>query len=142
VSSRRNPLRKQPHAENPEYRERRRAYERSWYAAHKDEISARRRRNRAENPDYARKRGKYYDLKRRYGLSAEDYNALLARQGGVCAICGKQPSQTLCVDHNRKTRKVRRLLCRKCNLGIGHFDDDPRLLRAATDYLEAFEDDE
>ena len=73
-----------------------------------------------------------------YGLSIEDYNALLAQQGGACAICRKQPEQRLCVDHCHVTKKVRRLLCRRCNLGIGYFHDDPSLLRLAAAYLEAF----
>ena len=38
-------------------------------------------------------------LKRSYGMSRADYDALLESQGGVCAICGKPSEKTLCVDH-------------------------------------------
>jgi Autographiviridae endonuclease VII len=73
-----------------------------------------------------------------YGLSLHDYKALLATQGGACAVCRKKSPRTLCVDHCHATKKVRRLLCHRCNLGIGQFNDDPRLLRLAAAYLEAF----
>jgi hypothetical protein len=73
-----------------------------------------------------------------YGLSLQDYRALLTTQGGVCAICRKKSPRALCVDHCHVTKKVRRLLCHRCNLGIGQFNDDPRLLRRAVTYLEAF----
>jgi Recombination endonuclease VII len=65
---------------------------------------------------------------------------LLKRQGGACAICCKKSTRPLCVDHCHVTRRMRGLLCRTCNLGIGHFNDDPRLLRTALAYLEAFQD--
>jgi Recombination endonuclease VII len=139
------PRKKQRYAEDPEYRARMRAYNRAWVAAHREEINARQRRRWAENPELRQKQSAYrarsqrkVHLKYYYGLSVEDYNALLARQGGTCAICRKPSRQRLCVDHCHLTRQVRRLLCRKCNLGIGYFDDDPRLLRAAAAYLEAF----
>jgi AAA domain/Recombination endonuclease VII/Homeodomain-like domain len=73
-------------------------------------------------------------IKRRYGLSREAFDALLARQGGVCGICKKH--RPLCVDHCHVTGKVRGLLCHKCNRGLGHYNDDPDLTRAATAYLE------
>ena len=128
--------------EDPEHAEKIRAYNRAWYAAHKEEITARRRRSWAENArwksDEWAHRSRNRRLRSSYGLSIEGYNALLARQGGACAICRKQPEQRLCVDHCHVTQKVRRLLCRRCNLGIGYFGDDPRLLRRAAAYLEAF----
>src|SRR5262245_37438199 len=128
--------------EDPEHAEKVRTYNRAWYAAHKEAITARQRRDWAENPywkseEWAR-RSRNRRLKVMYGLTIEDYDALLARQGGACAICRKPPEQRLCVDHCHTTKKVRRLLCRRCNLGIGYFGDDPRLLRRAAAYLEAF----
>ena len=60
-----------------------------------------------------------------------------ARQGGVCGICKRQSGMRLCVDHCHATGRVRGLLCRTCNSGLGFYQDDPRLTRAATAYLEA-----
>ncbi len=44
------------------------------------------------------------------------------------------------VDHNHDTGKVRGILCRSCNLALGMFKDDKRLVRIALAYLEFFED--
>src|SRR5262245_33635531 len=83
-----------------------------------------------------RKSNRSFKLKANYGISLEDYQRMLERQGGVCAICKKKSDETLCVDHCHRTRKLRSLLCRKCNSGLGCFDDDPTLLRAAAAYVE------
>src|SRR5206468_1902230 len=57
----------------------------------------------------------------------------------MCAICKERPVERLCVDHHHPTELIRGLLCRLCNLGLGHFKDDIARLRAAIAYLEAFE---
>ena len=74
----------------------------------------------------------------KYGLSPEAFAGLLEKQDGECAIC-KQPLKTgrnIAVDHCHITGTVRGILCRFCNLGIGHFDDDSVRIRAAVAYLE------
>lgn len=77
---------------------------------------------------------------RKYGIAQADYDALLERQGGVCASCGSAPTKgkglRLVVDHDHTTGRVRGLLCLSCNCAIGHAEDDPRRLRAMADYLE------
>ena len=75
-----------------------------------------------------------YHLKRRYGISAEDADAMLAAQSGVCAICRAAPARH--VDHDHATGAVRALLCFNCNGGLGQFRDDPSLLHLAAFYLE------
>jgi hypothetical protein len=60
---------------------------------------------------------------------------MLAAQGGKCKICRKRPAR-LYIDHDHETFKLRGLLCVKCNCGIGCFDDNPRLLKAAQQYVE------
>jgi len=79
-------------------------------------------------------------LKRSYGITQSDYEDLLKRQNGKCAICGlleeKHRSKVLNVDHNHKTKKVRGLLCNNCNRGLGHLKDSIKNLKKAIKYLE------
>lgn len=80
-------------------------------------------------------------LRRRFGMTLEEYDALLKKQDNACAICKKQhaqhrPGTNLPIDHCHTTGKVRGLLCDFCNQGIGSLMDSPELLRAAADYLE------
>lgn len=74
-------------------------------------------------------------LKKRFGMSLQEYEEKLARQGGVCEICGIPKDEVLDVDHNHSTGKVRGLLCFRCNSGLGMFGDEPELLLKAVDYL-------
>jgi protein-arginine kinase activator protein McsA len=82
-------------------------------------------------------------IKRKFGLTKEDYKSLLKSQDWVCAICGnfetktvKGRVQSLSVDHCHTTGEVRGLLCNACNTAIGNFKDDPELLRKAASYIE------
>ena len=74
-----------------------------------------------------------YHLRRRYGITAEDADAMLEAQGGLCAICRAAPAAH--VDHDHVTGAVRALLCFNCNGGLGQFKDDPDLLHAAAYYV-------
>lgn len=82
-----------------------------------------------------------HHLQKTFGLSVEDYDAKLAEQGGVCAICGTDdtsPWDWFCIDHDHDTGQVRGLLCRACNTCIGQALDDPERLRSAAAYIEAW----
>lgn len=74
-------------------------------------------------------------LKRTYGLAPADFNRMMAEQQGACAICGRQNTE-LCIDHCHTTNKVRALLCHKCNMGIGQFNNSPRQMEKAIEYLK------
>ena len=83
-------------------------------------------------------------LKRHYGIGLPDYERMYEAQGGTCAICGgpetavgKHGIFLLAVDHNEETGAIRQLLCMNHNRGLGFFNHDPALLRAAIAYLES-----
>lgn len=85
------------------------------------------------------------DLRRKYGITAKAYAKLWQAQGGLCAICN-QPEvttlangivQSLAVDHDHATGKVRGLLCRACNTGLGLFQDNTARMLDAVKYLMA-----
>jgi hypothetical protein len=116
-------------------RERSIAYAKSWQVAHPERVVESRRRLNAL-PERKRKlRDAYY--RRAFGISADEYDELLARQGGKCAICGEKPERaaSLHLDHDHVTGEVRAILCLSCNQGIGKFRDDPELLERAARYL-------
>lgn len=77
------------------------------------------------------------NLQRRYGLSVDLRNAMLSRQGGVCAIC-RQPPARICVDHCHSSGAVRGILCHPCNVKLAAVDD-AAFLAAALTYLGAGE---
>lgn len=76
------------------------------------------------------------DRMKLYGFTLADYDAMLAAQGGGCAVCEAPPgARALHVDHDHRTGEVRGLLCNNCNQGLGRFNDDPDRLIAAAMYL-------
>ena len=83
---------------------------------------------------------KAMNLRKKYGLTPEQVDAMISAQGDKCAICGTSnrglPHRFPAVDHCHKTKIVRGILCRKCNQGLGLFNDNPQLLRSAASYLE------
>jgi len=83
---------------------------------------------------------------RKYGLTVEQYKAMLHAQGGTCAVCHKPETskdyrygltRDLAVDHCHRTGKVRGLCCFKCNRAMGLLGDDPDLIEAAVIYLRS-----
>lgn len=89
-------------------------------------------------PTTKEKRLHYY-LTTYFGITKEDYNNLLKEQNHTCAICNKvdpTPNRRLAVDHNHKTNEIRGLLCGKCNIALGLFDDNTDLMLKAIEYLK------
>ena len=61
---------------------------------------------------------------------------MVTAQEGLCLICQKQPTKRgLFVDHDHATGRVRGLLCHRCNLVLGHAQDNTEVLLSAITYL-------
>jgi hypothetical protein len=106
---------------------------------HKEQINERARLKWRTDPELREKRRLWQRknvFQKVYGISMADYEAMFERQGGACAIC-KRTGVTLCVDHCHLTGEVRGLLCSQCNSAIGFCSDDPAVLLAAAEYLQA-----
>jgi len=76
----------------------------------------------------------------KYGITFDDFKAMLKNQNYQCAICGIHQAQLvyrMAVDHDHSTGKVRGLLCRPCNHALGLLKDDPRNAARASEYLKA-----
>jgi hypothetical protein len=95
---------------------------------------ARKRRWYAENPEKARAavRRPYY---RRYGITEEDFDRMFAQQEGRCGLCGASGPKRLQVDHNHSTGEIRKLLCWRCNIRVGHIEKDREMTFAVLEYL-------
>ena len=80
-------------------------------------------------------------IRHKYGLEPEDYNQLVKKQKGLCAICHKEPDinkqhPKLVIDHSHLTAKIRSHLCHKCNQALGLFKEDIQSLTNAIEYLK------
>lgn len=92
---------------------------------------------RKDTPEY-RATAKAYWMRKRYGITPEQMQEMLASQGSRCGCCGAvEPGNKngWCVDHDHATGQLRAVLCHGCNVGLGAFRDSPERLRQATEYL-------
>ena len=97
------------------------------------------KRWKQNNPDSVKACNRKHNLLR-YGITPDDYQNIFSTQGACCAICKTdKPANgqgNFHVDHDHQTGRVRGILCSECNIGLGKFNDDPRLLTAAAAYLQ------
>lgn len=96
---------------------------------------------RSRNPkrlkELERRNNHRTNLRNRFGLSEEQFDALLSAYGRACNICGGEETRDrrLCLDHDHDTGRIRGFLCCRCNLMLGRFRDDPSLFERAAKYL-------
>lgn len=109
-----------------------REYDRQWKERHPGRKSAQARVRYAANPARGIEHSRRSIIKRKYGLTLEQYGEIIARG---CAICGTHRPR-LALDHCHTSGKIRDCLCANCNTGLGSFADDPARLRDAANYLE------
>lgn len=116
-------------AESPEY-----------FESHRLSSLASARRKRQEDPGRFQAIDRKSDLKRKYGVTVEWYEATLHAQGGVCAICHRPPGKhRLAVDHDHEDGQVRGLLCDRCNPLLERVESTPDWMESALAYLTKFE---
>jgi hypothetical protein len=108
---------------------------RRWQQANPERVNATQRARRAKPEAKLRERAGH--LMRKYGMTIEQYDAMLEAQGGGCFICGRPPREdiSLHVGHDHSTGKVRGILCFCCNNALADFQEDPELLKKAATYV-------
>ena len=121
---------------------------RAQYLANKQKYQEYSKKRRAANPDCRKEEYRRWKartpnhreikradfLRRKYGISLADYDAMVASQKGGCAVCGGPPpsKRYFSVDHDHATGAVRGLLCQKCNTLVGYFEKTPDLIMFKT----------
>ena len=95
-------------------------------------------RNKGMHSVYSRRA----KLKSKYGMTIEAYTAMMQAQDFCCAMCDEKFElgglKDPVIDHDHKTDAVRAIVCRRCNLIIGHANDDVAYLEKALAYLKRF----
>lgn len=121
---------------------------RNWQQKNKDKSLESTRRWRSKNRDTLLKtrreqrkavepRTRRGEIVKKYGITLVDYEEILAKQNGLCAICERVENngKAFCVDHDHENGKIRGLLCYKCNTAIGLLGDNIDLAERAVSYL-------
>ena len=159
-NSERGKMKALQYSQTPQFRERQRLYGIEYRKTDKYKIAS---KNRQNSENYKRYQSEYNRdhldtelhrkqdwntyLIRRYKITSEQYDIILKKQNGRCAICSSLPGKNrLSVDHNHSCCKgskscgkcIRKLLCIKCNLMLGASRDSISNLKSAIAYLEEY----
>lgn len=123
-----------------EHPEKLKKYHADYYEKNKDTMrSTSRKRYKALSPKERWRIGRTAALKRNYGITLEQYEGMVKKQKGRCAICFQKPKRgPLHVDHDHVKKTVRDLLCSPCNLFLGHFEIHRERIPVLIAYLEKY----
>lgn len=113
------------------------SYQKEYQEKNKEKIKEKKKHYHTQTKEYRR----WYTIKMRYGITKEEYEAILLSQNNKCAICentksGHKNTDEMVVDHCHKTQKVRGLLCNRCNTLLGLIDDNPEFMQNISKYLK------
>lgn len=118
--------------------EERSRYYQEWKILNKERLKVKRQSDHSRTKEHDNHRTRESHLKRKYGLTLNEYNTLLVGQNNQCGICGsKIYGRSAKLDHCHKNGKIRGFLCNGCNLGLGAFKDSEVLLGLAIRYLNS-----
>lgn len=113
-------------------RDKLREQDRVYKEANKDRLAELRRTRYKKDPqkqlDYVRFR--------KYGISGDEFRAIVAKQNHQCPICLRNIDKNFSVDHEHTTGKIRGIICNDCNLAMGNAGESSARLRAMADYLD------
>jgi Recombination endonuclease VII len=119
-----------------------------YYKKNREKIRKRRKKARKQNLEHSKYRQRENFIKRTYGITTLEYERILKLQNNKCAICGsdsdvrvvgttgRKKKFRLAIDHDHETGKVRALLCNKCNMFVGHIENNKELLPVVLKYLK------
>lgn len=126
-------------------------YNKRWRDKHPDVVKARNKKLNADrSPEKHRANQRAYrarnprlmksiDLKKKYGITLDEYEGRLAAQQGCCAVCKSPPGKkALAVDHCHDTGIIRGILCHGCNTALGLLREDEKIVAALGRYLQQF----
>jgi len=89
--------------------------------------AAQQREWRRENPELVFEA----NLRKKYGITGQQYRQMVLDQKGRCALCGKVPSKRgFFVDHNHMTHRMRALICQPCNIRLGIYENKEWMQKA------------
>jgi len=112
-------------------KEKQKLYKRIYYTQNKERLKRNANSYNTEN---------YYKIY--YGITKEEFIRKLSKQDNKCAICnieiGEESQLKANLDHCHLTKKIRGVLCRYCNIGIGQFKEDIEIIKKAVNYLETW----
>jgi hypothetical protein len=94
-----------------------------------------------DNRAYKSEQVREWQYRKKFGITIQEYNVMLAEQNNSCAVCERSQTdfkRKFAVDHDHKTGKVRRLLCDNCNHALGMVNDNPIILQKLILYLEKY----
>lgn len=135
------------HSKDPEWVARKTASNKRWVKSHREHRNEYARVYRSTRKEQVAIWDKRWALKKtpeelsaiqrfhRHGITPEQFNELRKLQDNKCAICHEEFTYVPRVDHDHRTGKVRGLLCRECNSGLGFFEDDSKRIEKAIAYL-------
>lgn len=121
-----------------EHREQKLEQNRQWVLKNKERQRELNRRSQEKNKEKNKHMRYKWHVKRSYGLTIENINNILSAQHNECAICHTVLNKYE-IDHDHSTSIVRGILCRSCNLGLGHFKDNRSHMANAIAYLGEYQ---
>jgi hypothetical protein len=124
---------------SPEHVAHLKTYHHNWYLENKERLNKKSLDDYYANREQRIKERVIFARKKKFGMTPEMIEEMLINQNHQCKLCGTDKPGGRGhwhIDHNHETNKVRGLLCQKCNMGIGIFNDDSQLLYKASQYVK------